>query len=254
MEFEHNTPPVVSGQIADLQNVGIAISAIDRLLSRQPHMPGLGVMHGPSGYGKTLALARATSEFGAVSIEMRDTWTKKTLLANCLRVLGITPAARAPAAELLEQLSFALSTPPFPPLLIDEADKLVDHGMIEMIRDLYEMSRAAILLVGEEQLPSKLRRFERVHNRVLVWAPAQPCSIDDARLLRQLYARRAPVADDLLDRIVGACKGNTRRVSVNLELTQEVAATEGWETVTLARWGSRPLYTGETARRNAPVL
>lgn len=58
MEFEHNTPPVVSGQIADLQNVGIAISAIDRLLSRQPHMPGLGVMHGPSGFGKTLALAR----------------------------------------------------------------------------------------------------------------------------------------------------------------------------------------------------
>ena len=51
--------------------------------------------------------------------------------------------------------------------MIDEADYLVSRHMIEVIRDIYESSRATIILIGEEMLPQSLTRWERVHNRML---------------------------------------------------------------------------------------
>jgi hypothetical protein len=51
-------------------------------------------------------------------------------------------------------------------LIIDEADKLVDKGIIELVRDIYKGAKVPVLLVGEELLPEKLARYERCENRV----------------------------------------------------------------------------------------
>ena len=37
----------------------------------------------------------------------------------------------------------------------------------EIVREISEASQVPVILVGEEQLPQKLARVERVHNRVL---------------------------------------------------------------------------------------
>ncbi len=60
-------------------------------------------------------------------------------------------------------------------------DKLVDKGMIELVRDINKAAQVPVLLVGEELLPQKLEQYERVHNRVLEWVLAQPCDLADAR-------------------------------------------------------------------------
>ena len=41
--------------IAALQNVGIILLAIKKAMTRPEYLPGLVVVHGPSGYGKTMA-------------------------------------------------------------------------------------------------------------------------------------------------------------------------------------------------------
>nr|WP_249123784.1 ATP-binding protein [Pseudomonas aeruginosa] len=61
------------------------------------------------------------------------------------------------------------------PLIIDEMDHLVAAGQVELIRDLYESSQASILLIGEEMLPTKLKKYERFHGRVLSWVPPSQC-------------------------------------------------------------------------------
>lgn len=43
------------------------------------------------------------------------------------------------------------------PLIIDEADFLVQKRMIEVVRDIYESSQATIILIGEEAMPVKLQ-------------------------------------------------------------------------------------------------
>lgn len=237
-------------KIIDLTNVGLCLNAMARAIDRPGHLPGMVCFYGPSGWGKSMACARAANLHRAYYVECRDTWNRKKLVSAILGDMDATPGRTL--YDMLDQAAEQLAISRRP-LILDEADKLVDRGMIEMIRDLYEQSNAAIMLVGEELLPAKLRKYERFHGRILHWAPAQPIEISDARLLRDLYATRVPVAEDLLARIVKIAKGSARRVAVNLEYTQETALAEGWSSVTLAAWGQRSFFTGEAPKRGEPA-
>lgn len=139
------------------------------------------------------------------------------------------------------------------PLIIDEADKPIDHNYVEIIRDLHEGAGGApILLIGEEGMEVKLRPFERFHNRILEWVAAQPATLDDTRKLCTLYCPDFRIADDLLARVHDVSRGVTRRICVNLSRVAEFAALEppaGGLAITLAAWGTRELYTGEARRR-----
>lgn len=135
------------------------------------------------------------------------------------------------------------------PLIIDEMDHVVDRNAVELVRDLYEASRAAILLIGEESLPGKLAQWERFHGRILDWVAAQPADLEDARALRDLYCDRVTVADDLLADVVAAAEGSVRRICVNLERIQELGQVDGHDVMDRAAWGDRALFTGRAPRR-----
>ena len=116
------------------------------------------------------------------------------------------------------------------------------------MRDIYESSFAPILLIGEEGLPHKLKKFERFHGRILDWVAAAPVSIEDARALSELYCSRVKVADDLLEKLVEIAHGSVRRVCVNLEMIQEKTLADGQDEIDLSAWGSRELYRGEAPK------
>ncbi|MBW3567504.1 MAG: HlyD family efflux transporter periplasmic adaptor subunit, partial [Proteobacteria bacterium] len=111
------------------------------------------------------------------------------------------------------------------PLIIDEADHLIGKRKIDIIREVADKSGAPLVLIGEEKLSAKLMPFERAHNRVLDWVPAQPTNLADARHLVTLYARGLEIADDLLEYIIDQTDGCTRRVVANLASAR--AAYEG---------------------------
>ena len=232
-----------SGTIAPLHNVGLLHEAIRHSVERPPHLPGLVVMHGPSGYGKSCAAAYAANTHRAYYVEARSVWPRKGLLEAVLREMGIRPAGRLDEMtdQAAEQLALSRR-----PLIIDEADHILARNLIEVVRDMSDGSQGTVVLIGEEGLPAKLKRHERVHNRVLRWVAAEPASLDDAMHLAQLYAPEIRVADDLLRRLVGATKGTTRRIVVNIESIRQEALKEGVPEATDAWWGARPLDTGAT--------
>lgn len=234
------------GKTASLSNVAACMGALERAMSRPAHLPGLVVLYGPSGWGKSTAAAVAANTHRAYYVEAKSTWTRKALLQAILKEMGVQPARTiyAMGDQVAEQL--ALSDRP---LIVDELDHLVERNAVEVLRDVYEGSGAAILLIGEEQLPGKLRRWERFHGRVLDWVPAQPADMEDARALRALYCDRVAVAEDLLSRVHEIAKGSVRRICVNLERIQETAATMGFKEMDLAAWNGRELFTGEAPRR-----
>ncbi|NJL07969.1 MAG: ATP-binding protein, partial [Methylacidiphilales bacterium] len=80
----------VKGQVP-LKNVANFMTLVVRLQDRDPHLPGFGVCHGPSGYGKTYASIYAQNKTRAVRVEVGDTWTRKTLLKALLFELGEPP-------------------------------------------------------------------------------------------------------------------------------------------------------------------
>ncbi|AOJ10574.1 AAA family ATPase [Burkholderia mayonis] len=234
------------GAIAQIANLGMCDIAIERAVSRSANLPGLVCFYGPSGWGKSMAANYVANTRRARYVQAKSVWTKKHFLKAVLFEMGIKPAATIP--EMADQVAEELAASGRP-LVIDEMDHLVDRNAVELVRDLYESSQAPILMIGEEGLPSKLKKWERMHGRVLAWVPAQPVTLEDAHKLRPLYCPNVQVSDDLLAKLVELSHGSVRRVCVNLERIQEEAMVQGADVMNLAEWGKRELYTGEAPKR-----
>ncbi|WP_127088357.1 AAA family ATPase [Aquabacter cavernae] len=229
----------VRGPIATA-NVAQFMALTRKLIERDPDAPGIGVFHGPSGFGKTYASIFAQNKTKALRVEVRDYWTKKTLLKNILAEAG--QVAKGTISDMAEEVIRILGDDPSRPLIVDEADNLVERGLIETVRSIQSTSTAPVILIGEELLPSKIQPFERVHNRVLDWVPAQPSDLDDARSFATQLCPDAEIADDLLSEIVRRSEGRARRIVVNLVRAAEVARRRGVSNLTLASWGDTEFF------------
>lgn len=237
--------PQVNGPIA-LKNVASFMALATRLIDRSPHLPGIGVCYGPSGYGKTYASIFAQNKTRAVRVEVGESWTRATFLRMVLIELGAEP--RGTISTMAERAKALLGDNPRRPLIVDEADKIVDKGYIELVRELQEHSGAPVLLIGEEKLPAKLERIERVANRVLDWMPAQPCDIEDVEYLARAFCAGLTIAPDLLDEIRRQSQGRARRIVVNLAQVQEIARNRGITTIDRSAWGRAEFYTSKAPR------
>lgn len=241
-----NQESITVNTVAPLQNVSRCMRAIERVMERRDHLPGLVGFYGPSGYGKSTAAAFVANQKRAYYIEVKSTWTQGAFLKGILSEMAIKPAPRVyeMADQVAEQLALSGR-----PLIVDEFDHVVNKGYPNLLKDIYESSNAPILVIGEELLEGNLARWERLHNRFLEWIPAEPADKRDAEHLRRLYCHDLRIADDLMADVVTASKGQIRRVVVNLDRIEELAHTEGLEQVTRADWGDRAFFTGHAPRR-----
>lgn len=241
------------GRWAPLKNVTLAVRALDRALKREANLPGITVFYGPAGFGKSMAASYCQNKFDGVYVVCRSFFTKKTLVEAILREMAIKPGRTI--SEMMEQAAEQLDLSG-KPLIVDEADHLVDRNALEILRDLHEMARCSILLIGEELFPKKLkRRSERFHNRVLVWQPAQPASREDANELAQFYCPGVTIADDLLDHIRKGANGVARVMCVNLDAVRDHCQRQGVKKIDLESWGARrSLYTGDAPTREPQPL
>lgn len=232
--------------IAALPNVALCADAIRRSADRASHLPGIVCLYGPSGYGKTVAACYAANKFRGHYVECRSVWSRTSLLRAILATMGISP--RHTVAGMTEQIAQELQVSSRP-LLIDEADHIARAGHIEIVRDITESSRSPVLLIGEEQLPHKLLKWERVHNRVLAWVPAQPATLEDATELAKLYAPDVKFEEALLKRIRDISRGVTRRICINIDRVRQDSLGLGAAKAEVKNWPAERLYSGEPTGR-----
>lgn len=230
--------------VAVLRNVVALVELIDRVQSRGVGLPGMATFYGPSGYGKTSAAVYAANRFRAYSVQVKSAWTPKKLCASILTDLGLQPARTI--ADMIDQISDEIAKSGRP-LIIDEADFLVSRGMIEIVRDIYESSGASIILIGEEQLPQKLRQWERVHGRMLDWVAAQPGDVDDVHALARIYCPGTAIDAETATHVLHQANASIRRISVCLDRVREYSVTCGASSITRADWQRINWFTG-----NAP--
>lgn len=230
---------------APLRNVALFNRALEGAIGRPSHLPGMVVFYGPSGWGKSYAAAYAANRHRAYYVEAKSTWTRKAFLLSLLKEMGIQPASSN--YEMVDQIAEQLVLSERP-LIIDEMDHLVEKKAVEVIRDIYEGSNAAIMLVGEERMPGRLKVWERFHNRILEWQAAQPCTLQDAALLAQLYSD-VRIGQALLSRIHDLSRGAARRIAVNIERVRQCALAAGKKSIDISDMNGCELYMGEPPRR-----
>jgi DNA transposition AAA+ family ATPase len=244
--MEHTT---AMPTIAPLVNVSLCLQALDMAMNRAPHLPGIVCFNGPSGFGKSSAAAFVANNLKAYYVECRSCWTKRAFLQAIMKDIG-KPHDGMNLSDMIDEISEQLALSGRP-LIIDETDHIVDKKAIELVRDIYEGSGAAILLIGEERLPQKLKKWERFHGRILDWVYAQPASLADARQLAKLYCQGIKVEDDLLARVSQVAHGSVRRICVNLERIRAEADMLGQPSIGLKQWGNKALFSGEAPVRRA---
>lgn len=228
---------------AQTQNMALCLKALMECREAEDGLPRLGLFYGPSGYGKSVAAAFCTATSGAAYVEAQSTWTQRAFLEAVARELGLVRLERV-LHNLSRQIIETLLAEPRP-IIIDEMDYIVKRGYVDLIRDFHDAAGVPILMIGEEQMPALLRKWERVDNRVLIRVAAQPCSQADARALRDVYCRKVSVADDLVGYFVERCKGVTRRVVTNIVNAQRYAIEDNTLMADRAWWGDRPVITND---------
>ncbi|MDJ0628554.1 MAG: ATP-binding protein [Rhodobacter sp.] len=234
--------PILYNSVAPLRNVAALLELIDRVQTPAPSLPGMACFYGPSGYGKTTAATFAENRYQAVRIEMRSRWTPRKLCETISLEMGQTPARTV--CDMIDAICTQLAALDVP-LLIDEADYLIRHKMVEIARDIYEGSGVPVILIGEELLPQKLTQWERVHGRMLGWTAAEPGDMADLGHLAGIYAAGIELAEDLRTAILRASGGSIRRISTNLDAAAAFARASGRSSLSLADWQGQAFFSGE---------
>ncbi len=231
-----------SSTVAPLRNVMLLNALINRVQNRDLDLPGLACFFGPSGYGKTKAATWNAQETRAYWVEVKHTWGRKKFAEMILRGMGISPGRTI--GDMVEQIGDQLSRSGRP-LLIDEADLVATPGMIGVVRDIYESSQGTVILIGEEKLPQTLRRWERVHNRMLDWVAAQPADLREVGLLAQMKCPSLTIAPEVLQTVLERSQARARRIVVNLRQIHEHALSTGLDTITAEDARRITFFSGE---------
>jgi SpoVK/Ycf46/Vps4 family AAA+-type ATPase len=232
------------GRWARTSNMALAASTMASAINASEGVPRMVLFYGPSGYGKTIACSHVAAVTDAAYVLARSVWTAKTFLEALAREVGITLVKKT-ASEIMDQIVDAITQRPCP-IIIDEMDHLVKKQSVDMIRDIYDATSMPIMMVGEENLPSKLKEWDRFDNRILRAEAAAPSTLEDGRLLRDLYVRTVKMDDDLVDLFTAECGGVTRRIVANLQEAQRIAIDDlGVMQINRNDWGNRAIMTGK---------
>ncbi|HWH86320.1 MAG TPA: ATP-binding protein [Pseudomonas sp.] len=232
-----------------MTNIGHLATAVKVAMDRPQGVPGIVVMYGPSGIGKTNAGERVERQLKAFRVECKDIWTKKAFLQSILAEMNITPerTLSAMVAQIAQGLIGATKMKPrrAPVLILDDVQYVLDKAFANVLTDIYNASgQSTLVLIGEERVPNSLAKLERLHNRVLEWVPADDADLDDVKCLAAAHYPDLTLADDLLESLLDAVNFCLRRVVANLHRIQRVALNEGWTSVDLQLWGDNGWSTG----------
>lgn len=223
----------VNNKHAPIANVALMMELVETLVKRPEWVPGIGVFTGPSGFGKSTAATVAASEYDAIVIEIDPNYTVKHVFKLLCKELGVPE--NGTTADLSDRLARALMLEPRA-VILDEADHLVDNKIIEPVRCVIDRCDGTLVLIGEEKLPGKLSKIERLHSRVMDYIQAEPLAEQDTPYFAEIYAPGISIAPDLYEEMLNASGVSARRLTTNLYRISETARRAGTSELNLAQF------------------
>ena len=229
-------------QLVPVKNVLMLKSAMEALSQRSTGVPGLGLIHGRSGAGKTTALASMVAKTGAVFVRAHSAITLSSLLDMIcfeLRVEG----RLGKNSEKFRLVCEALQACPRP-IFVDEGDYLLhDIRMLEILRDIHDTEQVPVLLVGMAGIERKLVHRPQFARRISQRIEFQACDLEDARLVADALCE-VKVREDLLLLMHKKTQGCIGHMVVALAQFESFAKGHRWDSLDATRWGERTMFLG----------
>lgn len=232
--------------VAPVKNIGRLSEASDALLTRTPGTPGIGLIFGKSGLGKTTATAWFVNECNGVYVRALSTWTPGSMLQAILRELNVAPI-KLRAAAMVTQIADVLRVTGRP-LFIDEFDYIVeDRKMTETLRDIHDISSVPIVLVGMDGVQQKVQLRDQFVNRIAQWVEFNPADFEDCQLLSKSLCE-ITIKEELLRKLFKASKGVIRLIVIGLDVIERKARTLGVSEIGSEQWGNANFFLSDSPK------
>ena len=226
-------------KMAIVKNVLNLQAAYNALMSRDPGIPGMGLVYGFTGAGKTTSIAWLVTQNNGVFVRAGATWTPTAMLGCIMKELGADPLGRAaPMVDfIVNELSVSQRA-----LFIDEADYLTGNlKMLETMRDIHDLSESPVMLIGMEGLEQKIIHRKQLARRISRWVKFSPADLEDASILAKAICE-VQIAEDLLRFMLQETKGSMGLMSVALSRIEAFAKAQEVTEIDLSAWGKRKMF------------
>lgn len=200
----------------NVQKFREAASVIDDLEKGQP---GLCVVYGQAGRGKTLCSREYAVRTGAVYLRVQEDWTPRAMLSSlCFEINGIMPGS----VEKCKQMLFSELEVSPKAIVVDEADRFRNVGMLEHFRDLHDITGCPVMFVGERVLYKKVNSKRRIWSRVVQVVEFGPISVQDIQLFG-LKAAELKIKKDAAERLRNRSEGDFRLIWQDVRALERMA-------------------------------
>lgn len=221
----------------ETKNVRAFRGAMAVLSDAQKGQPGLGVVWGRAGRGKTECSREYAVRTGCLYLRVMQDWTPTAMLsAICYEVNGSDPRRTDVAKRTVIQFLEAEGLP----LIVDEADRLKPN-LIEHLRDLHDESGAPVVLVGEETLLPMMESRRRLWSRTTQCVEFGPIESEDI-LLFGLRAANLKLSPEAAAEVKRRADGDFRLVWRDVQTLERIARANKLEQVSLDVIQSMPSH------------
>jgi DNA transposition AAA+ family ATPase len=200
---------------------------------------GIVILKGPYGVGKSELVERWAADNKAIFVRCKETWTKRALLDELADVLGLDKRGRNSEvqARIIGRLAVDMS-----PMCFDEADFLIRStpALLEVIRDITDMTGVACFLVGMERLLSQIIRHGHIASRVNRVVELRRLTPGDVKAACERLAE-VDIEPDLVAQIHADSDGRMRLVLNAIANVEQLAAANGWKRVSAEHVRGKPL-------------
>ena len=167
------------------KNVKQMVSMLNRLRDREEGIPGMGLIYGEPGLGKTYAITWWAAQNDAILIRSANLMSARWLLEEIVEELGEIPYNKF--SDIFNQVVAQLIKTP-KTIIVDETDYLtIDSRAVETLRDIHDKTNVPIVLVGMGTANKRLQRHKHLYDRLLEIIKFEPfCKQDIAAIIDQL--------------------------------------------------------------------
>ena len=224
------------------KNVLKLMLALEHLRTRGTGVPGLGLIYGRTGTGKTTALAHLVAHSKGIHVRAYSAITLSSLLEDLCVEVGVEVNSRR-NADKYRQVRDALKETPMA-VFIDEGDYLLhDSRMLDGLRDLHDEAGVPVMLVGMEGIDRKLARNPQFARRITQRILFESCDLEDAKLVTDARCDVA-IAPDLLALMHRKTQGGIGNMINALAAFEAFAKGNRMARLDLAAWGDRSMFLG----------
>jgi hypothetical protein len=214
-------------------NYNKVTAAVEALVHRDLSLPGLGLIYGKWGYGKTEVVEAYYGLSDTFYVRMLETWNPRRLLEEMCAIAKVgDPIYRLD--RLCDQVINGFRRWG-KPLFIDEGDYCLNGGsrMLNIIRDIHDMTKVPIILIGMEALYGKLQKHGQFFSRILPAAIVefQPVSTPEIIMITKEWTGLA-IGHDAADILGRYIEGDFRYLVGYLLTIEEGCRTNATTSIT----------------------